>query len=127
MLTKVEVRPVSGLLLTLELDDATSGFIVQDIDGLDPVKATIVSSTFANLDGAQFQSSKREPRNIVMTLGLEPDYINQSVRDLRSALYPFFMPKSFISMRFFMSDGLTVDISGYVESMETSLFSKARE
>jgi tail protein len=123
MITKVEAR-ASGMLLTLLLDDISNGYVVQDINGLDPVKATIVSAPFANLDGAQYQSSRRETRNIVLTIGLEPDYVTNTVRDLRTNLYSFFMPKTEVSLRFYMLDGLVVDVSGRVESLETTLFSK---
>jgi len=124
MLTKVEVRTPTGMLLTLPLDDASEGFVVEDIDGLDPVKATLVSSSFALLDGAQYQSSRLEPRNILITIGLEPDYVTTSVRDLRTTLYDYFLPKSLVSLRFFLSDGLTVDITGYVESFNAELFTR---
>jgi hypothetical protein len=124
MITKVEVRTPVGTLLTLQLDDVSDGFVVEDIQGLDPVKATLVSSSFANLDGAQYQSARREFRNIVMVIGLEPDYITTSVRDLRTHLYNFFLPKSQVELRFYMSDGLIVNISGRVESFETQLFTR---
>lgn len=122
MITMMEVRTLQGTLLSLPLDDASSGISVQNIDGLDPVKATIVSSSFAGMDGEQYQSSRREFRNITMTLGLEPDYVANSVRDLRAQLYNFFMPKSQIILRFYTDDGLTVDIMGRVESFTSPLF-----
>lgn len=131
MLTVVEVRNRQGTLLTLPLDDVSDGIIVESIDGLDPVQATLVSSSFAGLDGAQYQSSRREPRNIKIKLSLEPDYIDESVRDLRKHLYNFFMPKSQVDLRFRLSTGvsdggviddLVVDISGRVETFEAPMF-----
>jgi hypothetical protein len=124
MITKVEVRTPLGMLLTLPLEDISSGYVIADIQGLDPVKAVLVSSNFANLDGAQYQTSRREPRNIVMTLELKPDYINKTVRELRTNLYSFFSPKNEVYLRFFMADGLTVNITGRVESFETALFTQ---
>jgi hypothetical protein len=124
MLTMVEVRTAQGDLLNLPLADASSGLIVDSIEGLDPVKATIVSSSFANLDGAQYHSSRRETRNITLRIALEPDYVETSVQDLRHRLYSFFMPKSVANLRFIMSDGQMYDITGRVESLETALFSK---
>lgn len=123
MLSLVEARTVRGALLALPLEDISDGYSLREIGGLDPVKANIVSSSFARFDGSQYQSSRRESRNITLKLGLEPDYISTSVRELRSRLYQFFMPKSEVSLRFYDSDGLTVDISGRVETCETSLFS----
>jgi tail protein len=124
MLTAVEVRSASGALLTLPLEDVSNGLYIDDIRGLDPVKATIVSSSFAAVDGSQYQSSRRETRNIVMTIGLEPDYATESVRDLRARLYEYMMPKSEVSLTFIHEDGLEVVISGRVESLETALFSE---
>ncbi len=125
MLTKVEVRTPQGNLLSLSLDEILNGYIVEEITGLDPVKATLVSSGFATLDGEQYQSAKREKRNIVITLGLEPDYtLDQTVRELRSALYGFFMPKFPVSLRFFTADDLEVDIAGVVESCEAAMFTQ---
>lgn len=127
MLTLVEVRTVQGTLLSLPLADVSDGIALAEIEGLDPVKATIVSSSFAQMDGQQYQSSRRESRNIKLKLSLDPDYITTSVRDVRTRLYNFFMPKSPISMRYYMSEGLTVDILGRVETFETPLFSKDPE
>lgn len=127
MLTKVEARNDRGLLLSLPLMDISEGFIIQDIEGLDPVKATLVSSSFANLDGEQYQSSRREKRNMLFTLGLEPDYVTQTIKALRTRLYGHFMPKSNVDFRFFSDDFPTVDISGRVESFEAPLFAKDPE
>jgi hypothetical protein len=124
MLTTVEARTASGNLLILPLEDISNGYVVEDIKGLDPVKATLVSSSFAQMDGEQYHSSRREARNIVLTIGLEPDYITESVRDLRLRLYSYFMPKSAIRLRFYDSDGLVVEISGRVESLETPMFTR---
>ena len=95
MLTAVEAFTPQGENLFLPLQDSSGGYVVQDIDGLDPVNAQIVSSKFARLEGEQYQSSYREKRNILISLGLEPDYgAALSVSQLRSRLYDFFMPKS---------------------------------
>lgn len=124
MLTMVEVRTSQGTLLSLPLEDISDGFVLTEVEGLDPVKATLVSSSFAQMDGEQYHSSRREARNIRVHLGLEPDYIVDTVRDLRKRLYAFFMPKSEVELRFHMSDDLIVNITGRVETLETELFSK---
>lgn len=124
MLNTVAVRTSQGTVLTLPLGDYTSGLIVENIEGLDPVKATLVSSSFANMDGSQYQSARRESRNIKLTLALEPDYVNSTVSDLRKQLYQFFMPKSEVNLSFQHDDGLNVEIVGRIESLETVLFTK---
>lgn len=122
-LNKVEVRTGLGMLLSLPLDDYSNGYVVEDILGIDPVKATITSSTFANLAGSQFQSSRRESRNIILKLKIEPNYAITSVWDLRMNLYSFFESETDVDLRFYMDSGLTVDISGKVESCEAPPFS----
>jgi hypothetical protein len=124
VLTSLEVRNVGGDLLTLPLGDDSSGFIIQDIEGLEPVKATLVSSSFANMDGAQYHTSRREPRNLKLKFEIEPDYILDSVAELRKQLYNFFMPKTRPNLRFVDSGGLVVGINGRVESFDSPLFTK---
>lgn len=124
MLTMVEVRTDTGMLLQLPLADISGGYALQDVTGLDPVKATLVSSAFAQLDGSQFHSSRRESRNIVLTISYEPDYVNSDVRSLRQGLYGFFMTESKVNLRFIDTDGMTVDISGRVESFDSPQFTE---
>lgn len=122
MLDKVEVYTEQGVLLNLPMQDISEGYAIQSIDGLDPVKATIVSSAFAQMDGEQYQSSRRDKRNLVITLGLEPDYAVGTVQDLRKRLYGFFMPKSRVRLRFFHTGEPTVEIYAMVESMDSNKF-----
>lgn len=127
MITKVEIYTAQGGELVLPFDDVTSGYIVKEIGGLDPVKATIVSSSFALIDGSQYQNSRRENRNILMKLGLSPDFVTTTVASLRTNLYRYLMPKSMITMRFFVDNVQFADVSGRVESLESVLFSKDPE
>lgn len=124
MLNKVEVRNAKGDLLSLPFEDMSNGYCVKGIDGLGPVKAAIVKSSFAQLDGTQYHSSSLGDRNITMKLGLYPNWISNDVEDLRYALYDYLMPKSPISLRFYTDKGLTVDIAGRVESLEPDIFSR---
>lgn len=122
MLTSVEVRTPQGDILPLVLEDVSDGLVLSSVDGLDPVKATLVSTSFAGTDGEQYQSSKREKRNIVLKLELEPDYVTTSVSDLRKRLYRYLMPQSEVTLRFYTSDGLYVDIDSRVESFSSPQF-----
>lgn len=124
MLTSVEVRTRQGTLLSLPLEDVTSGLFIEEIEGLDPVKATIVSSSFANVDGEQYHSSRREARDMKLKVRLETDYVTNSVRSLRNRLYSFLMPKSEVFLRFVHDDDFVVDIVGTVETFDTPLFAK---
>jgi hypothetical protein len=123
-LYKVDVTNNQGTLLSLELANISNGILLADIDGLGPVKATLVSSSFARLDGEQFHAARREARNIIFKIKLRPDFVSTTARDLRSQLYNFFMPKSPVDLKFYMDDGLTVNISGYVETCEPNIFTQ---
>ena len=124
MLTKLEIRNVAGTLRTLVWDDVSDGYVLESVDGWDPVKATITSSSFANLDGVQFQNAKREARNIIISLKFEPDFAATTAWALRRGLYQWFSPKQQLSIRIFDSEAATVDIVGHVESFEAPLFVK---
>jgi len=125
MLTKVEVRTDRGLLSTLSLMEVIDGVFVEDIDGLDPVKATLISSSFAQIDGEQYQSARREKRNLIFKLALKPDYSVEAVQAIRQRLYRFFMPKARLRMKFFVA-GLPepLDIVGRVESFDAPRFTQ---
>ena len=125
MIENVVISSAQGGAITLPLDDVVSGFPIQEITGLDPVKATLVSTVFAQQDGAQYQGGRREPRNVKFTLGLEPNWTGgEDVRDLRRQLYSVLMPKNAVTMVFTLKDGLVVTAYGVVESFESTLFSK---
>lgn len=120
---KVEVTNLQGNLLAFTLDDISNGYVVEDVEGLGPVRATLVSSGFANLPGQQYQSSNRGTRNIVIKLGYAPNFgINETVRVLRTRLYDFFMPEEEVFLTFYMQDGLVVKTSGRVETCEPAIF-----
>lgn len=124
MLNKVEVRNAKGGLLSLPFEDYSSGYAVLPIDGLGPVKATIVKSSFAQQDGTEFHSASTEDRNIILKLGLHPDWANNDIEGLRWGLYDYLMPKSPVSLRFYNDKGLVVDIAGRVETCEPDIFAK---
>lgn len=123
MLTKVEINTSGGNLLSLPLSDISNGYKIIDIQGLDPVKATLVSSSTANMDGAQYHSSRRETRNIILKVGFKAS-ASTSISYLRTKLYNYFMPKSAINLLFYTSDGLILNISGRIETCESDMFSK---
>jgi tail protein len=124
MLTLAEVRNVAGSLLSLELNDTTDGFVVKEIKGLDPVNAVLSLSDYAQQDGGQFHFARRQTRNIIFVLSLEPERATTptTVKALRNQLYSYFMPKNQVDLRFIDSGGLTVTTSGRVETFETPLF-----
>jgi hypothetical protein len=124
VLTRVDVSTPQGDLLSFQLDDEEAAYLIQDIDGLDPVKATITSTAFAGVDGVQFQAARRESRNITITAGLNPNPLTDTVRGLRNRLYAFFMPTTKVDLTFYDDEGPTVTISGVVEDAPAPLFTQ---
>lgn len=127
MLTRVDFINPQGDVLSLPLSDYSGGYLVRNIDGLDPVKATLVSSSMAQVDGAQPQSSSRGTRNIVMKIGIKPNYVTNDVLSLRSNLYSWFMPKQIVTINFYFDNALYATSVGTVESCTNSMFSADQE
>lgn len=123
MLTQVDISNVRSETLQLFLLSSSSGYAVKEIDGLDPVNATLTTSSLAQVDGAQPQNASRGTRNITMKLGLEPDFLSTTVDSLRFGLYDYLMPKSNIAMKFYKDGVYFASASGQVESFENSMFS----
>lgn len=123
MLTKVEVTNRRGNVLTLAIEeDENNPYQVDSIEGLEPVQATLTSSSYAGNDGEVFQSAKRGARNIKIKLDLDPDFVNHTFTTARQGLYPYFLPKSQIKLRFYSDTGLYLDINGVVEDFSSPLF-----
>ena len=100
---------------------------VRNITGLEPVKADITSTGLATGRGETLQGSSTGKRNIVMTLGLNPDWAEQTMTTLRHQLYRYFMPEQWTKLRFFSDELPVVDIEGIVESFEPNMFSQDPE
>jgi len=104
-------------------DPEQSGFFVESIDGLDPPPTTLNTSPLIGSDGAIFNSSRVEPRNIVLMLGML-NGTSSSVETLRQKTYKIFPLKTLVKIRVTHDSGERRDIQGYVESNEVKIFSK---
>jgi Siphovirus-type tail component, C-terminal domain len=127
MLTAVDIINSRSETLSLSLVDFSGGYQVREITGLGPVNAALKSSSMAQVDGAQFQSARRDVRNITMKLGLKPDYAANTVQSLRSGLYDYLLPKLNVRLGFYLDDILFAVTSGQVESFENPMFSQNPE
>lgn len=123
MLEKVTVTNRRNQSLSFEVDENDSGYQIADIDGLDPVDVTLVSTSFPGIDGEQYQAAKRGPRDVLLKLDLEPNGV-ETAKTLRDRLYSYFMPKAPVSLRFQQDDGLEVDIQGVVETCKSTIWTK---
>jgi hypothetical protein len=122
MLNKIEVTNSRGNVLSLPIEEDDGEYQIANIEGLDPVKASLVSTSYAGADGEHFQSAKLPARNIKINLDLDPNFDPKTYTDLRRDLYPFFMPKSQVTLRFYLTSGLYLDIVGVVEQISSPLF-----
>lgn len=100
---------------------------VRTIEGLAPVKAEIASAPFASGRGELFQGSSTGKRNIVLNLGLNPNWTNQTMASLRQLLYQYFIPEQWVTLRFYSDDLPVVYINGTTESFEPDIFSEDPE
>lgn len=112
-----KIQNANGELLQLTGNEAV--YQVIDIQGLNPPKAQINNTTIVGLDGAVFNSSKLETRNLVLTVK-----INGDVEANRLNLYTYFRTKEWCKF-YYTNDSLDVSIEGYVDSVECNLFSNA--
>ena len=130
MLTSIEVSsPSAREVLVLPLEESEDplqriDYFVRNIDGIDPVKASFSSIEMAHSDGVFIQNTSLDSRNIVINISPNPDYIDKTVQALRGNLYRYFMPKNHVTIRFVDDTVVAREISGIVESFETSIFSK---
>jgi hypothetical protein len=100
---------------------------VRNIDGLDPVTASVNTTPFGSVDGASYSGSSVLSRNIVLTLHPNPDWDNWTYETLRRLLYAYFMPKRATRLIFYSDDMIPVEIYGIVESVAVNPFSKDPE
>ena len=100
---------------------------VRHIDGLEPVTAEVASTAFASGRGELLQGSSIGKRNIVLTLGLNPNWVDQTMTTLRHLLYRYLLPEAWTKLRFFSDELPTVDIEGIVESFQPNIFSQDPE
>lgn len=127
MLTEVKAysswQSAPDLLLD-SMGQAETDFIqVRNIEGLSPVKASISGAPLAVTDGTSFTGANVLSRNIVLTLGLNPDWQVWSYEALRRLLYAYFIPKRLTRLRFSSDDMPDVQIDGYVEDILINQFS----
>ena len=92
---------------------------ILSITGLNPPSAQINTTNIAGLDGAKFNSSKLDTRNIVIMLK-----INGDVESNRLNLYRFFRTKEPCTF-YYKTVNRDVSINGYCENVECDLFSNA--
>lgn len=131
MLTEVKAYSSwrSAPTLTLDADGRAESDLIQirNIDGLDPVKASVTTSPYGSVDGASYTGSKVLSRNIVLTLKPNPNWDTWTYEKLRRLLYSYFMPKLLTRLVFYSDDMIPVEIYGIVEGVSVNMFTKEPE
>jgi len=125
MLDAIEFVKKDGGVLTLPIYDYTK-FQIKEVQGLDPVRASVVMSSYSQIDGQQYQASKRDIRNIVIKIGIV-EYDNNTIQENRKELYSYLLPKSEVKIRLVQNDLETLIIDGMIESFEAPMFVKEPE
>lgn len=127
MLTEVKAYSSnrSAPTLLMEANGRAESDLIQilNIDGLDPVKASVNTSPFGSVDGTSYTGSDVLSRNIVLTLKPNPNWNTWTHEKLRRLIYSYFMPKLITRLVFYSDDMIPVEIFGVVESVGNNMFS----
>ncbi len=123
MINSVTVTNHVGESIKLELrSPEKSGFIVQDIRGLGPPKAEVSSTALVSGDGVTFNSARVGYRNIIFQLKyLKTE--NMTIEQCRQLSYKYFPIKKRVDL-LIETDERICTTFGYIESNETTIFSK---
>lgn len=100
-----------------ELDITPSNYsIITEFTGSNPIKADLFSQSIYNRDGALFQSSKGQVRNIVLSV-----YVFKDVEAWREKLVNLFLTGEWVELAF-KHNNITRTIKGVVESFSVNIF-----
>lgn len=99
-----------------------SGINVKGVTGLTPMKANLVFDTYPYLSGSVYNSGTITDRTLVFTLAPMSPFVQK----YRRKIYSYFPPRQKITIFFDTEDNIYWT-EGYVESVETDIFSKSEE
>lgn len=141
MIKSFTVTNFRGEELHLELDNPwETGLIIKSVDGLGPPKANINTTEVVTTDGSRFNSARLIQRNIVFYFvftevvkslsgfvsdsddAFVTDSEIETIEDIRLKTYKYFPLKRPLTIRV-ETDKRVLQITGYVESNEPSIFS----
>lgn len=127
MLTKVTVLSENQFDLEIRNAMPTDSIIVEKIEGLGPPDVNLFMGDYAR-DGGTYGGRRALPRNVILTLGLNPNYAdNETVDGLRLLLYKAFMDPYVASdgLILVLQDDTFADryILGYTDKFDGDVFS----
>lgn len=128
MIYKIVARNPKDELLEMDIRyPEKSGINVKNITGITPLGAEIYSTPFGALDGGIYVGSRVPSRNIVLTLGMYEEITQteevKSIEDARLKVYNFFRIKDWVNLVIYTTNRI-LQVTGYVESTETDIFSE---
>lgn len=132
MITQLVTRtrhPYDGAVVrSLTFAMTGSQYLVKKIEGLGPVKSEVAVMDNPVEPGRTFMNARDVSRNIVLTIGFEPDFaLGSSVEGLRRAMYAVLPPSTPIELVFTDSVLGEMTIQGYVETHEPNIFAQDPE
>jgi|GEM_PF-2266010 len=99
-------------------------FQILNIEGLDPVKATVNTTSLASVDGESLTGETVPTRNIVLTIRTNPDWNTNFQEGLRKQLFDYFTPKNTVRLVFSTDEFDDVEIYGVVEGVDANPFTQ---
>ena len=122
MIKSITITNYVGDSITIDpANPYSSGLAITDMTGLATLDATINASEVATNDGTVYNSARVQPRDITITL--KPLWTeNKSIEENRRLIYKYFPIKKPLTLTI-ATDDRTVQITGYVENTDTTIFS----
>lgn len=128
MIEKIDLLdPSNQVLLSLPVStpSPSAPYFIKGVEGLVPVDSEISTTTYANQPGSLFQTSHIGTRNIVLSIGYNKKHLlTSSIQTLRRNLYRLFKAGEQVSLRFKDNGPILYSTIGYVESVDTTIFSQ---
>lgn len=121
MITELTITPEYGDSLTLSVPGPSDGYLVKEIEGLDPVPVAMASEVVASMAGEIYQASRLEKRNIVIKIDFDLNYASTTVEQRRNRLYLLGLGKQLLTLTFTSDDLGEVMIQGRVEEFDAPL------
>lgn len=124
MIKSITVTNHLGDSLTMDLmRPEKSGFIVTNVEGLEPPKADINMAEVSTNDGGVFNSARATTRNVVLYLDFYDGNPSESVEDIRHKSYKYFPTKQKVKL-VIETDRRVSEVEGYVESNKPIIFDR---
>lgn len=126
--TKIRIVGPTTIDLPKDNLDPTIPYILKDADGLGPPEIDVFMKRTSS--GGKYQSRKANLREIVLRVGLQPNWnIGQTSENLRSSIYKQMTPIDDATTKIQLMNGdvIVAQTEGYIKRVEPALFSKDPE